>query len=199
MNNPWDVLPKEPKGDDNINVLYAAVGRALSQWESLESVLGSIFARLCQSDSEAPARAYGTIVSAKGRIDLLREAFACHPARKTVDLQGLPKLLDHVGHFGSRRNEIAHGIAMNLAYNHDDQGCFLCPARYNSKKHFSDTSKTEALNAVPAPTDLEWMWGKYTYNSTQIGYYTARFCELDNRATHFLSALWRWDAEQKQD
>lgn len=199
MQNPWDVLPKEPKGDNNINVLYAAVGRALSEWEHLESRLGDIFAGLCQSPSEGPARAYGAIASNSGRVGVLGQAFACHPARKQTDLIGFPKFLDHVRHFGGRRNEIAHGIAMSLQHNEDDQGCFLIPAHYNSRKQFSDTHKREVLSQIPPPTDLEWIWGKYAYNSTQVNYYTSKFYALRDRADTFQGALWRFDAEQEKD
>lgn len=156
-------------------------------------------ARLCQSPSEAPAKAYGAIASNTGRIDVLREAFACHPGRKQPDLIGFPKFLDHVRHFGARRNEIAHGTASNLQYNADDQGCFLIPANYNSRKQFSDTNKREALSQIPPPTDLEWMWGKYAYNSTQVSYYTTKFYALRDTADTFLGALWRFDAEQQKD
>jgi hypothetical protein len=37
MENPSDVPKPEPLGDRDENVLYAAVGRALSQWETVET------------------------------------------------------------------------------------------------------------------------------------------------------------------
>lgn len=201
MQNPWDALPKDLKGDGNINVLYSAVGRALSEWENLEAKLGRVFAHLCGSHSEAPERAYGVIASSTGRIDILREAFNCHPARRRTDLEGFLKFTELVRKFGGRRNEIAHGMAIHLTTDRGEQGHFLCPASYNSRKQMSRADILESLKSDPefASHSSEWAIGKYAYTSRQILSYAKHFELLGDRAMEFLGALWGWEAEQRKE
>ena len=44
MENPWDVRPKSEMGDRDPNVLFAAIGQALTEWENVESSLAELFA-----------------------------------------------------------------------------------------------------------------------------------------------------------
>jgi hypothetical protein len=44
MTNPWDRPPFPGKGDDNQDILYAAVGRVISQWEKVELGLSHLYA-----------------------------------------------------------------------------------------------------------------------------------------------------------
>jgi hypothetical protein len=45
--NPWDIPPVPAKGDDDINITYASIGRALSKWEEFEEQLSYAFAIFC--------------------------------------------------------------------------------------------------------------------------------------------------------
>ena len=43
---PWDDRPHPDRGDKNANTTYAAVGRALTQWEYLEAKLAELFSQV---------------------------------------------------------------------------------------------------------------------------------------------------------
>jgi hypothetical protein len=44
MPEPWDRPPPPTQADEDLQVLYAAVGAALSNWEEIESELSHIYA-----------------------------------------------------------------------------------------------------------------------------------------------------------
>jgi hypothetical protein len=79
MANPWDIRPQSQMGDRNENDLLNAVGRALTEWENIESACARLFAVFVsphqQRLHQAPAiRAYGCVVSVKTRCEMLRVA-----------------------------------------------------------------------------------------------------------------------------
>jgi hypothetical protein len=65
--NPWDVLPREPYGDETEDALYLAVGKALTAWEELDNEQGSLFAVIVLSQDSAANAAYGSVASGPGR------------------------------------------------------------------------------------------------------------------------------------
>ena len=159
--------------------LYEAVGHALSGWELLECHLGWVFAALCGDvTNEAPARAYGVVASSGGRIEMLREAFACYEHRADPAFSGFSKLLDRIRDFGARRNEIAHGLVMGFEQQEGgvqvSKGAYLCAAMYNSRKTDSLATMGEKLRRgeVAGPG---WMAGRYAYTSGQIDHYREQF------------------------
>lgn len=189
MSNPWDILAKEDQGDNDIDVLFAAVGRSLSDWEILEGTLGQIFADLCGSQTEAPARAYGVVVSCAGRLDMLREVFGCFEHRRNPDVAAFPIFLNDVGRFGARRNEIAHGHAVSITSGRIHQGFFWCPSRYSSRKTMSSAARMELFEQRGSEAWLAFGLGNYAYNSCQIDHYTEHFRDLNRRASQFLTSL----------
>ena len=44
--NLWDIPPLAEIGDPDPNIIFTAVGRALTEWEHLESALSQLFAYL---------------------------------------------------------------------------------------------------------------------------------------------------------
>jgi len=73
--NPWDRRPWPTEGDANQDVLYAAIGRTLSEWERHEAALSYVFAGLTASPhSIIVRRAYSAIRMFEGRADMLRAA-----------------------------------------------------------------------------------------------------------------------------
>jgi hypothetical protein len=78
---PADRRPWPEVGDKSIEETYAAVGRALSNWERYEWVLSHLFSVIVSdTESEAARRAYGAVRTFEGRIDML-EAARLHTAR----------------------------------------------------------------------------------------------------------------------
>jgi hypothetical protein len=70
---PWDVPPPPVRGDADKEVLFAAVGKALSSWETLEGRLALIFGHLVspKGDDLPALRAYGALLTSHGRCELL--------------------------------------------------------------------------------------------------------------------------------
>lgn len=188
MANPWDPLPKDKVGNKDSATLYAAVGRALSAWESLEANLGQMFGLMSGSLSEVPARAYGVVASANGRLEMAKEAFACYPGRNEPELVGIGDLLKRVGKFIPRRNEIAHGIVTGVTIEDDMQGAFLCPARYMSRKQVSIAAIQDTIRGGGTFEHASFV-GKYAYNSKQLAHYKKQFLQLSREAYEFNKLL----------
>jgi hypothetical protein len=68
MLNPWDIPAPEPRGDADGTNLFATVGKALTEWETVETACARIFAFLVGAppnwDEMSPAvRAFGVVIS----------------------------------------------------------------------------------------------------------------------------------------
>jgi len=79
MSQPWDTPPIPERGDPAEGIIHAAVGAALSAWESAEEQLGEVFAILVNAETadleKAPAvRAYGVVTAPSIRADMLQVA-----------------------------------------------------------------------------------------------------------------------------
>jgi hypothetical protein len=110
---PWDRRPWPLKGDPDMDVLYASVGRTLSQWERYEGVLSLLFSAFVSgSESQAAKRAYVSVRTSEGRAEMLRAAseayFSDHPDSGQLD--PFKSVLRHITCFSQRRNDIAHGV-----------------------------------------------------------------------------------------
>src|SRR5689334_3074896 len=83
---PWDDPPHPKRGDKKADTTYAAVGRALTQWEYLETKLAELFSKLV--DGEWPSgdhtiyhpadRAYGSALGSSARLSMIEEAAKAH-------------------------------------------------------------------------------------------------------------------------
>jgi hypothetical protein len=110
---PWDRRPWPEVGDDSIEKLYAAAGRALSQWERYESALSLVFsAFVALALTNAARRAYYAVRSFEGRANMLRaasEAYFTENPDPELSMQ-FNGVLRNAANFSPRRNEIAHGV-----------------------------------------------------------------------------------------
>jgi hypothetical protein len=110
---PWDRRPWPAKGDKEINVLYASVGRALSEWEVLEDQLSLLFSAFVAGfDSRSARRAYVAVRTFEGRADMLRatsESFFDMKPNEEL-LQDFKSVLSAATCYAPRRNDIAHGV-----------------------------------------------------------------------------------------
>jgi len=173
MANPWDIPSSPTSGDDSLDTLYQAVGRALTEWEHVESALGDLFAFLVGAPWEYPSkqpavRAYGSVISFQQRATMLIEAaeayFNLHPDENLT--HRFSRIVStECREFSSRRNEIAHG-RVQAAFESPMGGRlsnFLTPGLYASKKW--------RPNEPP----------KYIYTSKEIDYFRNQFEELYDR------------------
>jgi hypothetical protein len=144
MANPWDVPKPEPLGDRDENVLYAAVGRALSQWETVESACARIYAFLIAAPTDeftiSPAvRSFGIVNSFPTRCEMISTAgkayFHLHPEVANYEKR-INEALSEAKEFSNRRNEIAHGVVRHIisSTTHESQGHYLYPSFVNPKK-----------------------------------------------------------------
>jgi hypothetical protein len=141
-NPPNKIVPSETYlGEPTKDSLHMAVGSALDEWENVESVLARIFGLLVQSRSVAALRAYGTITSASGRKEALKQAavafFYGKPDPMMADYYSLFNAYASAAQF---RNNIAHGISYGYVYFKgvtSEPGWFLFPPQYNTRKRKS--------------------------------------------------------------
>jgi hypothetical protein len=183
MANPWDMLPVSPTGDFDEKHLFECVGRALSEWEQVEAGCAEIFAALVMSPKKkthlAPAiRAYGTIVSFRGRAEMIRAAADAYFLTRKQKAQSFQNQLDNLMKqyqgFANRRNEIAHGCVLMLHKTTRPNrpkrplGFYVMPSFFNPKKFKLDRSITYRY------TSKDLIHFRQEFTKLKIGLYTFR-------------------------
>jgi hypothetical protein len=171
-NPPIKIIPSPTHlGMPDKDTLHLAVGRALNEWEILESVLALIFSHLVESISLAATRAYGTLIAGNARKEAL-EAAAIEFFREKPD----PVMADYYILFNTYsktsqyRNNIAHGVCYNIIVTGDtafQSGWFLYPHQYNARRRRSI-----------ATIDAD-----YIYKASDIDHCRLRFSQLQQEAT----------------
>lgn len=176
----------------------AAVGEALTMWEQLETTFAFLFSALVSgSPSNTVAlRAYGAVRTFEGRAEMLKEAgFAYFGAYSAPEGEAaLKNLLRAAREFGSRRNDIAHGMVTALEWvppiegsATEERGWCVVPAFYISNRH--------DMNHVP----------DYVYTSAEMHIFSRRWSVLSylvRSLTDYLTAdlLSSWPGRyQRQD
>jgi hypothetical protein len=110
---PWDPRPWPKRGDGSIESLYAAAGRALSQWERYENTLSLLFSAFVTTAlTPAAHRAYRAVRTFEDRVEMLRAAAEAYFAEKPDPdlLTQFKEILQSAANFAPRRHEIAHGV-----------------------------------------------------------------------------------------
>jgi hypothetical protein len=185
----WDKRDPPEEGDPSIDITFAAVGRALSQWELFEGHLSLMFSYLIGSGygNVAALRAYGSVESFRGRSKLIDTAtevyFRLKPNKDLEErLYSLTKVARNQA--AARRNEIAHGIAnLYVKPNPDGEepefhGYVLYPAYYATKKR-----------VLPETGPLEIVKMTYIYSSNEIDHFKNEFEKLADEALNVLTDL----------
>ena len=174
--NPFKQRPFAPVGDSDFDSLYPAVGKALNNWEHAEGSLAHLFGTIIRPsrNSYAARRAYGSIVTARGRKEML-ESVAAVFFRNFQDEAAEKKtktLLTHYQDAAARRNELAHGI---VGGDKDDDGKFLgyfvVPSAWNTNKRGLDSGI------------------KYRYSTKEIKVLQGLFNDLGGRAISVADAI----------
>ena len=158
---PHDRLPSEDQGDHSAESIYAAVGRALTNWELLQEELTFLFALLAGQNSYPLMRAFGTLESAIPKVKMLRAAAEVSLSPQL--LGDTKKLLSAIDDFNQRRNDIAHASVAEHANKERSLGFYLAPG-------FSVTTKFDIAD-WPNPS-------KYRWKAKQIDYYAEQFEQL---------------------
>jgi hypothetical protein len=125
-----------PHGDADPHKILCAVGQALSSWEMVEVSYSYLFNTLArpQGASIAIRRAYGSIISARSRREMIEAAaetfFHFFPFRHYED--DLKDFMRIYGSASSRRNEFAHGVVYTSRS--PRTGFYLEANDYNNKR-----------------------------------------------------------------
>jgi hypothetical protein len=184
MTNPWDIPPRRAHGDIDENTLFAAIGRALTEWEQVEAACAEIFAVLVsvsrKSSHQAPAiRAYGTVISFRSRCEMLQAAatayFHTRKNKEAIFKKQLNAIMKECLAFAARRNEIAHGRVSLVYYSARGKtrpiGHYLLPSLYNPKKYKIERTVT------------------FEYTSNEVIYFTQEFTKLHLKVDAFRKRL----------
>jgi hypothetical protein len=187
MSNPWDVRPPASSGDTDPAILFMCIGQTLTEWSHVETACAEIYAILVSAKGRFPfetpvVRAYGSLPSFSTQCQLVRYAaeafFHKRPQSKQLHSR-LEKLLDIIGKFSPRRNEIAHGQVSQVflqkskrSHQMRNTGYYLLPTLYNLKKF--DLAKSEIT---------------YQYRSSDVIHYRQEFTKLHLQLSAFRDQL----------
>jgi hypothetical protein len=170
---PHDRLKTLDKGDPDARTIFVAVGTACSCWESLHERLASLFCAICDIDDfNLPLmRAFGTLDTAIPKVKMMLAAVEVSVASAEIRLEATA-LLNSIGDFNHRRNDIAHGLMVSTA-----DGYYLSHG-------FAPTAKAKL------PPGNLW---SYKWTAAQIDYYSDEFLRLDTEVSA-LSERFRSDS-----
>jgi hypothetical protein len=155
----WDRPQPERHGDIDVDDIYIAVGRALSEWSMVEIALGRLYAVL---DGAPPQRAWN--IYAAEREPRARQSRLSEAARarfiddETEDSVTCRRVIEAAGLAAQRRDDVVHGIAVLFRPGALD-GSYLVP-----------TGFTAGDSNVPA----------YAYTAAQITTLRSRFGRLQD-------------------
>lgn len=113
----WKSAPPIPDcGDDNPEVIYCAVGKIMTAWETIEFELSRLYSVFVGDPDGEAMREYGAPATARGRLDNLaiaaRKFFVGSPSQ---EIEGqTDDIICVFRRFSARRNEVAHGIVLDV-------------------------------------------------------------------------------------
>ena len=161
MRNPWDAFPFPLKGDQDPEKTYAGVGHVMSEWESVEFNLARVYGVFVGGDAGGKAlQEYGAPRIFASRLKALEQAAEAFFFRRCdQNIEGEFHLLTlRASGFSARRNDVAHGIVMNvsnitffkeklhLAVSGEKQH-LLVPTYYAKREHDGHGRPNYAFNA----------------------------------------------------
>lgn len=171
--NPFEPRPESlPIGDDNPHKIYPVIGEITTVWEGAEISYSYLFSTILRPTQSIPAarRAYGSIISAKSRRDMIEGAgevfFHLFPNARLE--QELGEFLNIYMSAANRRNEIAHGVIVRTTGQRE--GWYLEANTYSRKRDMNFNSP-------------------YAYTGAQMHQIASRFSRLRTDVEGFRSTL----------
>lgn len=128
----WTRPAPDRQGDIDVDDIYVAVGRALSEWSMVEIALGRLYAVL---DGAAPHNAWS--VYAADRDPRARQARLSEAARGhfvdagSEDCLTCHRVIEAAGHAAQRLDDVVHGIAVLFRPGALD-GSYLVPTGFTA-------------------------------------------------------------------
>ena len=164
--NIWDRRPWPKIGDPTPEVIYEAVGRALSSWEIYEGLQSVLFSAFVTPNlqTKAAMRAYSAVRTFEGRNEMLRAASQAYfHEQPEIELQDAFKgILSTAASFSPRRNEITH--ASVNAFTMEDGSATPTFALYPAYASFRERD----MKNIPS----------YCMTKAEIDYFSAHFREM---------------------
>jgi hypothetical protein len=183
----WARPPSKNISKDNHDDIYLAVGKAVSAWELIEFAWVNLFCYFIEAKHDIVAkRTLGVIMASNGRMSVLAEAAELYFEIKNVSQNlrdDFNHLRKHMDLARTRRNEIAHAVAMGVNTDTDKTvgGVFLIPAMYNSHKN-------EAF--YKSSTDpLTFLKATYRLTAADINHITERFWSLNSAILKYMQEI----------
>jgi hypothetical protein len=187
MTAPWDVAPRPVTGDLSAEPIYAAKGRAVSEWEEVEVALSGLYAVFCGFPrvSIQAYRQYGEPLNFRDRLDGLESsAFKYFTKNCDQSYEGEFAILAKRSRgFSIRRNEITHSWVQPLPYERRHErlpdgsdkwvtiySFFLVPPNYTSRKFDTNNqpefiyTSVEILRYAQHFSALKWDIENFTLN-----------------------------------
>lgn len=168
----WGVPPIPRRGEDNREIIYEAVGRALSHWERFELELACLYAALIGLRPPEATR-HPDYVRArifKDRADVTDRTGKQFFIKNCN--QGIEKRFDDLicesRLAAARRNDIAHGVVnpvWSSGFTGSSESFMLLPSTYRHKDF--------NLNAA----------ARYAFTAKEINDFSTRFQEIRNRTS----------------
>lgn len=188
MADPWDPFPFPLAGDPDEKDTYRGVGLVMSSWEAVEFEFARLYSLLVGDPDGPSVRDYGQPQIFRERLDgLSRRAISYFVRRCDQHLEGtFHRLTQEASGFSARRNEVAHGIVMDVTGISFIVNQFVF--RNNSLKHYV---------VVPPYHLLRWHSGgspNYALNFGQLQEIAARLLSLQSRIKEFRLSLGRCGA-----
>ena len=187
----WERPVPRDRGDSNAQIIYQAVGHALSSWEKADQELAALFSVLTDCADEPTSartirRAYGSIESNSGRrkaVEAVAEVFfGAHWHEKAVR-QSLTEIINAVQRASRIRDDIAHGIVWSdIVIEGNDYGAFHMPPEYN-------TGRTHAFRIDDS--ELGVLLAKYRYTADDIAKFAQKVLELTETIHSYIRSIIR--------
>lgn len=186
MRNPWERFHYPVIGEVSEDVLFAALGRALNRWEWVECGLSIVYSLFSNDPTFRKAVDYGLGRKIfKDRIDGLKNVaeawFVSSPNQETE--ARLDKIIEATVGFSERRNEIAHGVVMDVSGMLFWRQKLTC-APINAQQFLV----IPALHSVRQYDSLGMP--AFGYSAHQLGILHDHICDLELEIDSFKSSLW---------
>jgi hypothetical protein len=152
----WNRPTPEREGDIDVDDIYVAVGRALSEWSMVEIALGRLYGVLDGATPQAAWSLYAAERDPRARLALLAQAAQGHFATgQGDDATTCRRLLDAAGLAAQRRDDVVHGIAVLFRPGALD-GSYLVPTGFTA----GDSNLPEYAYTATQLTTLRSQFGR---------------------------------------
>lgn len=196
----WGRPPSKLRGDSEPDIIFTAVGHALSSWEYVEEEIASLFMMFtqCQPGTtyDVVRRAFGATEFSSGRKKALDAAAEIYFAHEPDEIRRCyNRLADHISFASNRRNDIAHGkVSILTVYdendgvqtNKDERGCLLIPPNYS-------TSRTHPFIDIDENDPIAVFRSHYRFDHADILAISDKFNSLSLRIAVYQKSMTKTD------